>query len=455
VGGALAGLGAGLLSFLKQMIPGRVDLPSEPDRPVTPVIKVSKPPGTGRRARIAAGVRSEPVQRLLVGVAIAIPVIVAVLVLVSLIQRGQAQRSNLTALVAQAEAYWQQSQTTADLEVVRSDLNEAQRLLAQVLEDEPDQAEALELQGKVQSRLDIINKVQRVRWIGELASYPTNADLTRVVVQGAHVFVMDRQNGKVYHHEMDEQLDRALDPASRETVLVSTGDQVGGRLVGDLVDMVWMPTGPGRQKASLVIVESDGGPLDYDPATRQLVSLRVAALDTWQYPKLAGSHSGRLYVLDSSASSILRYDPTPDGYSNSPEEWLEEATDLGGVIDMAIGDSIYLLYADGGMRKFTGGTPDAFDISDWDVPPSTPSALFTRPPDETRWIYVADKGNSRIVQVSDQGRFEQQFRLADPQASESGDVLSEVTDLFVDEIGGNAYLLSGQKLYLLVLPMSE
>jgi hypothetical protein len=455
LGAALASLGAGLLAFFKQMVPGRVALQPEPERPVAPVVKVGKPPGKARKARLPADLRSEPVQRLLVGVAIAIPVIVAIIVLVAWVQRGQAQRSDLGALLVQAEAYWQQSETSADLNAVRADLTEAQQLLDQVLADQPDNAQAIELQNKIRSRLDVINKVQRVRMISELASYPADANLTRVVVQGAHIFVLDRLNGKVYHHQIDEQLETALDPATRDTVLVSRGSQVGDGLVGDLVDMVWMSTGPGRQKASLVILESGGRLLDYDPATQQLTSLRVAASGTWQYPKLAGSHSGRLYVLDASANKILRYDPTPDGYSSSPQEWLQEPLDLAGVIDMAIGDSIYLLYTDGGMRKLTAGRPDAFDISDWDIPPSNPAAVFTRPPDETQWIYVADKGNSRIVQVSDQGRFKQQFRLAEAEASKTGDALSGATDLFVDEIAGNAYLLSGQKLYLLVLPMSE
>jgi hypothetical protein len=122
---------------------------------------------------------------------------------------------------------------------------------------------------------------------------------------------------------------------------------------------------------------------------------------------------------------------------------------------MAIGDSIYLLYADGAIRKFSTGEADTFDISDWDTPPSNPTSIFTRPPAETRWIYVADRGNSRIVQASKEGQFKQQFRVADATASESGDPLAGATDLFVDEIAGQAYLLSGRELYLLRLPMSE
>jgi hypothetical protein len=122
---------------------------------------------------------------------------------------------------------------------------------------------------------------------------------------------------------------------------------------------------------------------------------------------------------------------------------------------MAIGDSIYLLYADGAMRKFTTGEADTFDISDWDTPPRNPASIFTRTPAETRWIYVADRGNRRIVQSSKEGQFKQQFRLADEPASGDGDALTGATDLFVDEIAGHAYLLSGRDLYLLVLPMSE
>jgi hypothetical protein len=290
--------------------------------------------------------------------------------------------------------------------------------------------------------------------MGELNSYPPDAELSRVVVQGAHIFVLDRRNDKVYHHQLDEQLQKALKADSLGTVLVSKGDLIGSVLVGDLVDMVWMPAGPGRQKPSLVILESGGSLIDFDPATGQSVPLRVNASETWQFPKVVGSHSGRFYLLDSSANKIWRYDATPDGYSSPPDDWLQTQVDLAGVVDMAIGDSIYLLDADGAIRKLSAGQPDAFDISDWDTPPRNASSIFTRSSEETRWLYVADRGNSRIVQSSPDGRFKQQFRLADAQTVQNGDPLAGATALFVDEITGHAYLLSGQKLYLLILPMS-
>jgi hypothetical protein len=452
---ALAGLTAGLVSVLKSLLPGRSRIAEPPAARRREVKKASQAPRKRPRAQRLADIRSDPIQRLLIGIAIAIPVIVAIIVLVTWLGRGQARQAELEMWLSQAQSRWEQANATTDPVQVRNDLAQANQFLEQFLEEQPNDADANELWKLVAARLEVVNQVKRISWIGELASYPANANLTRVIVQGNHIFVMDRQNHRIYHHKLDDELSQALDPATVETVLVERGDEVGGTLVSNLVDMAWMPTGPGRETASLVILESGGGLLDYDPATDQLTLLRVADSATWAFPRFVGSHTGRLYVLDTSASNIWRFDPTLDGYSELPTKWLQSDIDLAGVADMAIGDSIYLLFADGTIRKFSQGAPDSFDVSDWDIPPNNPSAIFTRPPDETRWIYVADRGSRRIVQAGKDGKFGRQYRLAENQVTEASDVLAGAVALFVDEIVGRAYLLSGQKLYLLFLPMTQ
>jgi serine/threonine protein phosphatase PrpC len=451
VGGAVSGVGAGFVGLLRRMVPELGRSQHVEQRPPAPGPAPKKRPKLKRDRRS----HSDTVQKILIVIAIVIPLVVGGVVAVTLMQRGQSQRAELEALWQQAIAQWEQAQAADDLATIRTHLANAEQILQELLARRPEHAEALDLKGRVQARLDVINQVRRVNWIGPLNTYAADAELSRVVVQGTHIFVMDRRNGRVYHHQLDEELQRALRPETEDTVLLSKGDQIGGVLVGDLVDMVWMPTGPDRQKASLVILESGGNLLDYDPATDELVPLRVAATDSWRFADLVGSHTGRFYVLDPSANQIWRYDPTADGYFTPPDEWLQEPVDLVGVVDMAIGDSIFLLYADGSIRKLTQGKPDVFDTSDWDAPPRNPSALFTRPPDDTQWLYVADRGSSRIVQSGKEGRFKQQFRLADSAAAESGDPLAGVTSLFVDEIAGHAFVISGQKLYLLVLPISD
>jgi hypothetical protein len=441
-GQALSAAGLGLigvlLTLLKRIVPSQYDTQQASRRKSATVKKHRKE-------------RGELAQRLLIATAVAIPLVVAVIVLVVVIQRGQAQRAELDALWEKANLSWQQARTASDQANARTHLAEAQASLAQLLKRQPDHAGAAELLPQIEARLDEINQVKRVNWVGQLHTYPADANLTRVVVEGAHVFVLDRNDGKVYHHQLDE-FQQALKPETVEKVLVSRGDQVGSVLVADLVDMTWMPTGHGRQKAALVIFESGGTLLEYDPTTAELIPLRVAASETWQFPRLVGSHSGRFYLLDPSANEIWRYAPTPNDYSTPPDEWLQSEVDLLGVKDMAIGNSIYLLYADGKIRKLTAGSPDAFDISDWDTLPRNASAIFTRPPEDTQWLYVADQGNSRIVQCSKEGRFKQQFRLADTEATGGTDALANVTSLFVDEISGHAFFLSGRQLYMIILP---
>jgi hypothetical protein len=444
---ALIGLGAALLTLFRRLVPGQ--LASQPASGVqdAAVEQPERPPPRPR----ATPATNATMQRVLIGVAIAIPLIVAAIVLVTYFQRAQVQGADLEALWLEASARWQQVQVTSDPAAVRTLLDETEGYLLQLLDRRPGHAEAVDLLGKVHARQDEINQVRRITWLGELQTYPAGADLSRVVIQGVHVFVMDRNAGKVYHHQMDEY-QQALTPESKGTVLVSKGDQVGEVLVADLVDMAWMPAGNERRKANLLILESGGSLIEYDPATGERAPLRLAASEQWQYPRLVGSYYGRFYVLDPNANQIVRYQPTPDGYSAPPDQWLQAQVDLAGVVDMAIGNSIYLLYADGKLRKLTAGQPDAFDISDWDMPPSNPTALFTRPPEETQWVYVADRGNGRIVQVSKEGHFRRQFRMADEHLGDGSDPLAGVTSLFVDEISGHAYFVSNQKLYLAILP---
>lgn len=451
---ALGGLGAGGLALLKRMMPEKRG--AQPVRRPAPA--ASRGRTTAKREAERAPVAQapgDPVQKILLIVAIAIPLVVAAVVGVTLLQRGGANRAEMEALWEEAEGYWQQSQATGDPAVVRAHLANAQQALSGILERRPDDPQALDLQQKIRSRLDIVNGVKRVSWVGQLNQYPAEADLKRVVVQGNHVFVLDRGQDRVYHHQLDPELDKALTSDSLQTVLVSRGTQVGSVLVGDLVDMAWMPVGPNRLKASLVILESGGNLLDFDPTTGELVDLEVTGTEAWRFPQLAGSHSGRFYLLDSSANEIWRYGPTPEGYAGAPEEWLQGDVDLAGVVDMAIGDSIFLLYADGTIRKLTVGQPDTFDVAGWDTPLRGPTALFTRPPEETKWLYIADPGNERIVQCDDAGNLKQQFRIAESDAGTGGDPLAAARNLFVDEIGGRAYVLSGQKLYLLILPLSQ
>ena len=406
--------------------------------------------GGRARAGVRARTQGEIVRKLIIGAAIAIPLVVAIIVAVTLIQRGQARQAELNELWQQANSNWEKANTVTDRAAQRTYLAAAQADLDNFLERQPNHGDAQALRQKVAERLDQVNQIKRVAWVGELKSFPSDATLSRVVVQGNYVFVMDRKAGQVYHFQLDST-QQSLQPDFK--TVVKKGDQVEGTLVNDLVDMVWMSIDAGnvRPRAALVTLESGGALIEYDPTTGERRALAVAARDSGNYAKLIGSHTGRLYVLDPNTNKIWRYDPTADGYSSAPYDWLQAPVDLAGVVDMAIGDGIYLLYADGRVSKLIQGQPADFSMADWDAPLRSPTALSGYPPDETQWVYIADSGNSRIVQSAPDGKFTRQFRLNDAQLTTKGDVMSKVTSLFVNETDKRAYFLSGSKLYIITL----
>jgi hypothetical protein len=370
------------------------------------------------------------------------------------VDRQRQQNAEVETIWEGIDALMTEADASDDPTIVRSLLAQANGLIDDLLRIRPDDPDAASTRETILQRIEESSHVRRVRWESELLSYSGDVQLTRVVVEGVHVFVMDRRANVVYHHQLDD-FRQTLLPGTEETVLVHKGQQIGGILVADLVDMTWMPVGNGRQQPALVILETGGAAIEYDPGTGALTAHRVAAWETWVYPSRIGSHTGRLYVLDSRDGQILRYAPREGGYTKMPDEWLKSEVDLVGVADMAIGDSIYLAYANGQLRKLTNGRPAEFDVSDWDVGPGRVSALYTRPPEEMKWLYIADPDNGRIVQCGRDGAFNRQYRMADSETAEVGDPLAAISNLFVDETepdGPRAYFLSENRLHMIILP---
>ena len=70
--------------------------------------------------------------------------------------------------------------------------------------------------------------------------------------------------------------------------------------------------------------------------------------------------------------------------------------------------------------------------------------MYTAPDDVAKYIYVADAGNRRVVQLNKDGRFIRQFKPRDEQGVD----FSTLRSLFVDELAGKLYLLNDRALYV-------
>ncbi|HID62435.1 MAG TPA: hypothetical protein EYP49_06795 [Anaerolineae bacterium] len=438
-GGLMAGLailGSGAAALFGRILPG----PEAPEQ--VPARRVAQ----ARRPRTASRARGNKV---MVTLAIAIPLIVALFVGVVYLQWGKAREARFVELVEQAEARHALALTASDKPTARRLLREAQGLLTEAQTLKPEDPVVGGLQGEIQATLDEINNVVKLYWIGALQKYDDpGSNPSRVTVSGVDVYVLDRGTDRVYKYLLNEVGD-GLQDVDVDPVLLRKGDQREDIVVSDLVDMVWMPVGSGRQTSNLLVLESGGSLLEYDPIFG-LTVLPVGDKDKWRYPQLIGSYFGNFYLLDSQSNQIFKYLPTADGgYSSPPTPWFQVDVDLAGVVDMAIDGYIYLLYADGRILKFMGGEPAPFEQTELDEPLRGPTAIFTKPDEETKFLYVADAGNRRIVQFSKEGQFIRQFRPA-----EAG-VFDQLKSLHVDEIGSKFYILSGNTLYMANIPEGE
>ena len=167
-------------------------------------------------------------------------------------------------------------------------------------------------------------------------------------------------------------------------------------------------------------------------------------------PVAVSSYFGNFYILDPQANQLLRYLPTTDGYSASPENYfpVDQPVDLTNAVDFAIDGAVYVLFKDGRLNKYQGGLAVEFDVSGLDKPFNNPVAVFTAPDEEVQYVYVADAGNQRVVQLEKDGRFVRQFKPRENEAVS----FANLQDIFVDEIGGRLYILDSNNLYVANIP---
>ncbi|MGQ9457713.1 MAG: hypothetical protein ACUVS5_05435 [Anaerolineae bacterium] len=417
----------------------------------TLVGRLVPPPAAGAEEGPEPRARREPrrVGAWAVLLALAIPLAVALVAGAIYWQRGREAEEQFQRLLGEAQALYQTASQTEDRAQARGMYLEALERAGQAEQLRPSTEEARRLREAVQEQIRQVDRVVPLYGLSALWTYQTPGSRpTRIVAHGQDLFVLDRGIGAVYRHILSESLEVLKDGAEEE-VLLRKGDVVGNVVVGDILDIVWMPAGGERTQSSLLILDSGGRILAWQP-NWGTQPVQVYGTESWRAPTLLRAVTpGRLYILDPPQRQILRYLPTRDGYTSPPEKYFvaEGGEDLQGVVDLAIDGFVYLLYGDGRIAKYEMGQPLSFVAQ---PPPDGwkgVTALFTGPDTGTasavRYLYVADADGRRVVRLSKEGEFLCQYVAPDdnPQA------LADLRGLFVDEEQGLMFLVSGRTLY--------
>ena len=382
-----------------------------------------------------------------------IPLALAVTVAIGLWWQQRQMQEQFDALVLSAQAVLQAASDPAlPADAARTQLAGAQDQVQEALRMFPGNEVAANLEADIQTRLDEVNqivplyKLLTLQPLGGAGSEPE-----QLIVQGSRVFVGDTGQDRVVRYGLDEV--SGLIPETAGGLVAERGQVLpDGQLVGELVDIAWGAAGGERRTSNLLILDSNRNLIEVDSATG-LKPLVVADREQWVTPRATEGYNGNFYLLDAGSGKILRYRPTADGYSASPDNYLEgdAAIDLSGAVDMAIDGNIWILYSDGTVQTFFQGRQQPFVLErPPDGPVTSPQAIFTgSAAGSAQTLYIADSGGSRILEYDKSGQYLRQFRPADAADQEK---LRRMRDLQVDELNRTFYILASDGLYRTDIP---
>lgn len=375
-----------------------------------------------------------------------IPLLILAVVVGMLLARTRAADAQFAEVLAGANNVITQAEQSTD------DAAAAQRLAG--AKEFLDQAKALrpndeQLSDMLTRYEDLVMRVEKITPLyGIVPLWPfagdTGHQLERVMVTGESVFVLDKATNQVNRFTRSA-LGDSVEPVGDKPA-VQKGDPVGDNTVGDLIDMVWIDAATANQRSLLHVLDAAGELVGYDEVygQKRLIINRTK----WVTPQLLAGYNGNLYVADPGADQVWRYAPTANGYEGEPTAWFAEdkKPDMAGLVGMAIDGHIWLLHSDGRLLKFLSGEQRAFA---WDGLPSTfssPTALALS--QEGDRLYVADPGNSRIIEATKDGKFLRQFKARE------GTLLSGIRHLFLDESKGMFYIVTSDQLYKASIPQA-
>lgn len=159
----------------------------------------------------------------------------------------------------------------------------------------------------------------------------------------------------------------------------------------------------------------------------------------WGGEAFIRAFAGNLYVLDKSGNAVYRYAGSGNTFGDK-QDWLSASTqaDFSDAKSWGIDGSIYVLYPNSRVLKYSRGSPQSFRISGVIPEIGSIDALYADPDNQD--IYLLDRAGKRVVVVDKNGQYKAQY---------VSDGVANATNLAVSEADKKIILLVGEKLFSL------
>jgi hypothetical protein len=372
-----------------------------------------------------------PSRRLIIALAGVVAVIAFLwYAIAALAERGTEDR--FAALLRSADQSVAAAQTETDAARRRTLLTRAESdlLEARTINSENGQvAERLSQVSALLASLDGMRELSDLTPIADLAAAGVAPQSPVELAVVDRVYLLDSGSGRV--------LAFSGDPNARPETVFEEGRSAGGERAGKARHIAVAPGAPGRPPALLVL---DANRRLYTLASGGWRVVPLAGASAWKSDTAIAVTASAFYVLDTAAEQVWRHYGSPAGYDGAAEPLVARASlrdgagiSVSGVPIVATNDSRLLRIVDGKDEELK---PLALDR-----PLKAPSPPIYYPGDAL--LYVADRGNQRVVLLDAAGHFQGQL---------SHRRLTALRALALDEQQGALYAVSGQALLKASLP---
>ncbi len=280
------------------------------------------------------------------------------------------------------------------------------------------------LEKGARERLDLLDAITNVEQLTPLLTFagtitaPVNPE--QLVVGGRAVWLMESDRGRVFR----------IDPQAQNSAIevYRAGESYSRTTARDPVAIAW----DGSKNRLLIL---DAGRTLFsigDEASARPVAISLRGAADLKSTVAMTVYLNNLYVLDSAGGEVWRYLPAGDGFDSERSGMLGGA-EIAQASELAVDGDIFLL--DGArLRHFRQGSERAALLQGIDKPLQSPIALSE---DLLRGVlYVADRGNRRIVTGDRELAFQRQYRHAD---------FGDLRGVGVSQDGARVYVLTGDR----------
>jgi serine/threonine protein phosphatase PrpC len=296
-----------------------------------------------------------------------------------------------------------------------------------------DEPEVTELRAQVEAALAELNAVLELPELDLIVDVservPGAVSPKDLALGGGGAYFLDREQQRVIAISL-------LGPNPEPFVLFEAGELVGTEIAGSPQHIAWA-----EELESVLILDDARRLIALTPPGQPRRLLTVRDSQAWGSADGIAYADGILYVLDGAGDQIWRYLPSESGF-DSEREPLLASFDLEQVVELAIGDALYLVMGDDTIWRFQGRVVQPLTPAGIDRALASPASLVPLP--ASGRLLVADRGNKRIVVFSPDGTFRQQ--LVSPT------ITADLRAIAIDEPGGLLYILVGGALYRTQLP---